>query len=66
MTPSEDHVAIATAGKIVTDYQITFVSNYQHNWSDFEEILASEVGVAPLKDQVQEVIIRSNICNKFH
>ena len=31
-----------------------FVSNYQQNWSDFEEIMASKVGVPPLKEQVSE------------
>ena len=31
-----------------------FVSNYQQNWSDFEEIMASKVRVPPLKGQVLE------------
>ena len=31
-----------------------FVSNYEQNWSDSEEIMASKVGVPPLKCQVSE------------
>ena len=31
-----------------------FVSNYQQNWSDFEEIMASKVGVPSLKSQISE------------
>ena len=42
-------MTIATSGKMVTDHWHV-LSKYQQNWSNFEEIMASKVGV-PLKGQ---------------
>ena len=46
-----NHVTIATSGKMAIG---VFVSNYQQNWSDFEETMASKIRVPPLKGQVLE------------
>ena len=43
-----------------------FVSKYQQNWSDFEEIMASKVGVLPLKGQVSENLSMLKVKGFYH
>ena len=63
-------VIIATSGKMVTDFRHVLWSKYQQNWSDFEEIMASKVGVPPLKGHISKKFIvlkvKPQMCSGDH